>query len=67
MAGFSTLSLGETKLLDIFLLKEYIKHWDQAYNNVDLKYWPKLLKNFLKKYYIDNFFLERVDSIISKL
>jgi hypothetical protein len=67
MAGFSTLSLREKKLLNIFLLKEYIKHWDQAYNNIDLKFWPKLIKKFLKKYYVDNFFIERVHSIISKI
>ena len=65
--GLGYLNSKEKELLNIFLIKEYLKHWYQAYQNIDLKKWPNFFKNFNRKYYIDRFFFTRIEKIIQNL
>ena len=32
------------RIVKYFFKKEYLKHWNQAYHNIDLKKWPNFLK-----------------------
>lgn len=53
-------------LLKLYILKEYVKHWKQAYINIELKNkWPTFLKFFMKKIYVDRFFNKSITDLIT--
>lgn len=51
-----------SKILIVLIIKELLKHWCMAYTVLQLKPWPKILKNFLRYAYIDPFYKGQINS-----
>ena len=48
------------KLLKIFLIKHFLKQWSEGYIAIQHKRYPTTLKEYLRKIYIDRFFMKEV-------
>lgn len=59
---YGKITKDEESVLNLLILKEYMKHWKAAYVALSLKNWPGLLKKILMKIYIDRFYM----SVVSK-
>ena len=56
-----------SKILNLLIIKELLKHWRMAYTVTDLKSWPSPIKRLLKRYYIDPFYKGQVNSELIQL
>lgn len=57
----------QDKVLCLLIIKELLKHWRMAYVVLGLKQWPSLIKNFLKKTYIDPFYKKQISVELANL
>jgi hypothetical protein len=48
------------QLLNFFLLKEQLKHWHTAYDSVQRRPWPSLLKRIVVKTYVNPFYRRQI-------
>jgi len=55
------------KVLCLLTVKELLKHWRMAYTVLSLKVWPSLIKEFLKKTYIDPFYKWQINAELANL
>ncbi|MCK4826225.1 hypothetical protein KA005_61355 [bacterium] len=55
------------KVLCLLTIKELLKHWRMAYTVLGLKQWPSLIKEFLKKTYIDPFYKWQINAELANL
>jgi hypothetical protein len=55
------------KVLCLLIIKELLKHWRMAYTVLGLKQWPSLIKEFLKKTYIDPFYKWQINAELANL
>ena len=57
MNGYNGADSFSQEALNIMILKEILKHWKMAHLSLEKKTWPKLIKFFLRKMYINNFYM----------
>lgn len=55
------------KLLAILIIKELFKHWLMAYEALELKKWPGVMKYMVRKIHIDQFYKRQLASEIAGL
>lgn len=55
------------KILIVLIIKELFKHWVMAYEELQLKKWPIVLKQFLKSVYIDPFYESQIRKEVANL
>ena len=55
------------KILCLLIIKELFKHWRMAYTVLKLKQWPTLIKEVLKKTYIDPFYKLQINAELANL
>lgn len=55
------------KLLAILIIKELFKHWFMAYEALELKKWPGVMKYMVRKIHIDQFYKRQLTSEIARL
>ena len=60
-------NLINQNLFHLLLLKEMLKHWDTANKSLQLKQWPKFIKQFLRLIYIDIFYNNQVNGQLKKI
>ncbi len=65
MAGYRDAEEEPDHLLAIFELKELLKTWRMAYHALDGKHWPSGCKRFVRRFYIDRFFLRELETGVS--
>ena len=58
----SNASFSNPQLLDIFMLKEQLKHWHTALDSLDRLQWPSIIKDLVKKIYVNPFYVRQVSS-----
>lgn len=56
-----------SKVFNILLVKELVKHWHLAHVALHLKLWPTALKSFLRHSYIDSFYKRQIIAELTKL
>ena len=56
LRGYYGAARGEEELLHLYIVKELLRQWRDAHEALTLKSWPRLLKWFLRKTYIDPFY-----------
>tara|TARA_B100000989_G_C19485206_1_gene447076 strand:+ start:142 stop:1206 length:1065 start_codon:yes stop_codon:yes gene_type:complete len=62
---YQNIGKSNRNLLKLYLIKEYCKHWKQAYHNIDLKKrWPNIFRACMKYFYVDRFFNKEINKII---
>lgn len=52
----SNLNNDEIRILNLLIIKEYLKHWIMANNALDKKKWAFFIKFFLQRFYIGAFY-----------
>jgi hypothetical protein len=50
----------DPKLLELYFLKEQLKHWHTALNSLSLKPWPSLFKSIVTRIYVNPFFERQI-------
>jgi len=55
------------KMLTILIVKELFKHWIMAHQSLNQRPWKNRIKVFLRKYYIDRFYIKLMNYELSKL
>ena len=55
-------SYSDPQLLDIFMLKEQLKHWHTALDSLNRLKWPSVIKALVKKVYVNPFYVRQVSS-----
>ena len=53
---YSNSFIPEPQVLNFFLLKEQLKHWDTALDSLQKLKWPPFVKRIIKKLYVDSFY-----------
>lgn len=59
--------LSDNKILSLLVIKELVKHWNAAHIALELKKWPRLIKLFLARYYINHFYTKQIKEELLKL
>jgi len=67
LKGYYDAQKPSTLLIDMFILKELLKHWRMAYVVLRQKRWPKSLKFFLKHTYIDPCYERQLSGCLASL
>ena len=67
MSGYNSLNFFSQKALNIMIVKEFFKHWKMAHLSLERKKWPKLLKLFLRKFYVDSFYKYLISNELQEL
>jgi len=58
---------ASNKTLELFIMKEILKHWVMAHKSLQKRNWNTFVKLLLKKVYIDRFYYRLVAQEISRL
>jgi hypothetical protein len=58
---------GSEKMLNLFIMKEILKHWKMAHMSLDKRNWGRTVKLFLKKIYIDRFYTKLLKNEIIRV
>ena len=53
-------SYSDPQLLNLFLLKEQLKHWYIALDSLQRLPWPSIIKSIIKFFYVDLFYVRQV-------
>lgn len=57
MSGYNGTDTFSKEVLNIMILKEILKHWKMAHQSLEKKQWPMLIKIFLRRFYINSFYM----------
>ncbi len=60
-------SVRQDKVICLLTIKELLKHWRMAYTVLRAKRWPRVVKEFLRRTYVDPFYKWQINTELADL
>lgn len=67
LAGYDQLKTRDSSILNVYLLKELLKHWLTAYDALSLQHWDKPQRDLVRAVYIEPFYRRQLDRLLDTL